>query len=72
MGFKRRRDKRSEAVKDGSVKDVSVKDVAEFRHSSGATNLEGLLGEHTLDAAAEAAAPKGYRARSIAKSENRR
>lgn len=67
MGFKRRRDKRSEAVKDGSVKDV-----AEFRHSSGATNLEGLLGEHTLDAAAEAAAPKGYRARSIAKSENRR
>lgn len=62
MGFKKRRDKRSEAVTNAD----------EFRHSSGATNLEGLLGEHTLDDDAEPVAPKGYRARSIAKTENRR
>ena len=67
MGFRKRRDKRSKAVKDASVKDG-----AQFRHSSGATNLEGLLGEHTLDEATELEVPKGYRARSIAKSENRR
>ena len=79
MGFKRRRDK---GTKDGSVKDASVPDGqvtdgpvtdgSGFRHSSGATNLEGLLGEHTLDADAELATPKGYRARSIAKSADRR
>ena len=47
-------------------------DAPGFRHSSGANTLEGLLGEHTLDAGAELEAPKGYRARSIAKTEKRR
>jgi hypothetical protein len=43
----------------------------QFEHASGYRDLAGLLGEHTLDAAQEAAAvaPKGYRARSIAKDE---
>ena len=62
MGFKKRRDKRPEAGKNAP----------EFEHSSGASNLEKLLGEHTLDDDAEPVVPKGYRARSIAKSENRR
>jgi hypothetical protein len=44
---------------------------APFEHASGYSDLAGLLGEHTLDSAQETAAvwPKGYRARSIAKSE---
>jgi hypothetical protein len=65
MGFKKRQDKRPEAV-------TSTKSGNEFRHSSGATNLEGLLGEHTLDDAAERVAPKGYRARSVTKTQKRR
>jgi hypothetical protein len=59
MGFKARRAKRS--------KEREAPSDVEFVHSSGATNLDALLGEHTLDAEAEARAPKGYRARSIAK-----
>ena len=65
MGFRKRQDKRPEAVK-------SATSVNEFHHSSGATNLEGLLGEHTLDDAAEPVVPKGYRARSVTKTQNRR
>jgi hypothetical protein len=40
-----------------------------FEHASGYTDLERVLGEHTLNAEREAqtTAPKGYRARSIAK-----
>ena len=62
-GVQERRDKRSEK-REGRRRD--------FDHSSGATDLEGLLGEHTLDDAAEPIAPKGYRARSIAKTQNPR
>jgi hypothetical protein len=64
MGFKQRRAKAREAEQPA----------AEFEHSSGANTLEGLLGEHTLnEEAAEPNAPKGYRARSIAKAtENRK
>ena len=68
MGFKKRQDKRPEAVQ--SVQ--SATSVNKFHHSSGATNLEGLLGDHTLDDAAEPVVPKGYRARSVTKTQNRR
>jgi hypothetical protein len=46
-------------------------DRPEFRHASGYADLAGVLGDHTLDAAQEAALtpPKGYRARSVAKVE---
>ena len=58
MAFKRRRPHKA----DGDP-------AAHFEHASGYSDLAGLLGEHTLDAAQEAAAvaPKGYRARSMAK-----
>jgi hypothetical protein len=62
MGFKRRRDK-ARATEPAAP---------EFEHSSGANTLEGLLGDHTLTPEAEIDAPKGYRARSIAKTEKRR
>jgi hypothetical protein len=65
VGFKQRRAKVSEAPE-------PAKDAAQFRHSSGATDLEGLLGVHTLDDEAEVAPPKGYRARSVAKTEARK
>jgi hypothetical protein len=65
MAFKKRRLRRAEAAaaKEGR-----------FQHASGYADLAGVIGDHTLDAAQEAAAiaPKGYRARSTAKSENRR
>jgi hypothetical protein len=65
MRFGKRRVKRPDAA------EVSGRP-AEFEHSSGATNLEGVLGDHTLKEADEVAAPKGYRARSVAKTEKRR
>ena len=68
MGFRKRQDKRPEAVQSAT----SATSKSEFHHSSGATNLEGLLGEHTLDDAAEPVVPKGYRARSVTKTQNRR
>jgi hypothetical protein len=45
-----------------------------FQHASGYTDLAGVLGEHTLteDQEAAAKAPKGYRARSVAKPDPRR
>jgi hypothetical protein len=45
-----------------------------FEHASGYTDLESVLGEHTLNEEREAVtvAPKGYRARSIAKPASRR
>ena len=63
MGFKQRRAKGSEAEPPAAP---------QFQHSSGANTLEGLLGEHTLTEEAEAHVPKGYRARSIAKTEKRK
>ena len=63
MAFKKRRP---------HVADAEPKE--QFEHASGYSDLAGLLGEHTLDAVQEAAAvaPKGYRARSIAKDEKPR
>lgn len=62
MAFKRRRPHRADAEPE-----------AHFEHASGYTDLAGVLGDHTLDAEQEAAvAPKGYRARSIAKEEKPR
>jgi hypothetical protein len=60
MAFKKRRSHKG-----------NVEPEAHFEHASGYSDLAGLLGEHTLDAVQEAAAvaPKGYRARSIAKEE---
>ena len=45
-----------------------------FEHASGYTDLASVLGDHTLNAEREAhtTAPKGYRARSIAKAAPRR
>ncbi|HEX4493766.1 MAG TPA: hypothetical protein VH914_21370 [Acidimicrobiia bacterium] len=56
--------------KSGEGKD----DAKSFEHASGYTDLESVLGDHTLNADREAVtvAPKGYRARSIAKSTPRR
>jgi hypothetical protein len=53
---------------------ADVDPAAHFEHASGYSDLAGLLGEHTLDAEQEAAAvaPKGYRARSIAKEDKPR
>lgn len=65
MRFRKRRAQQSDA------REVADRP-AEFEHSSGATDLEGVLGEHTLKDAVEATAPKGYRARSVAKSKPRR
>jgi hypothetical protein len=47
----------------------AASDPPKFLHASGYADLAGVLGDHTLDAAQEAAItpPKGYRARSIAK-----
>lgn len=63
MGFKVRRQRRSEAR-------ASATEAPAFTHASGYTDLAGVLGEHTLSTAQESAgvAPKGYRARSVAKS----
>jgi hypothetical protein len=60
MAFKKRRARRAEAAAEG-----------QFHHASGYSDLAGVLGDHTLDAEQEAAAiaPKGYRARSVAKAE---
>jgi hypothetical protein len=63
MGFKQRRGKGREADQPAPP---------QFQHSSGANTLEGLLGEHTLKEEAEPNAPKGYRARSIARTEKRK
>ena len=65
MGFRQRRTRVSDERE-------PAKNAAPFRHSSGATDLAGLLGAHTLDDKAEVAPPKGYRARSVVKSEARR
>jgi hypothetical protein len=65
MVFKQRRANQSEPRGAG-------KSASQFRHSSGATDLQGLLGAHTLDDEAEGVAPKGYRARSTAKTSTRR
>ena len=62
MGFKARRAKQPEPQ-------AATKSTGRFQHSSGATNLEALLGEHSLDADAEPAAPQGYRARSVKSTE---
>jgi hypothetical protein len=64
MSFKQRRARRSEAQ-------AAANEAPGFRHASGYTDLAGVLGDHTLDAAQEAAAvaPKGYRARSLAKNQ---
>jgi hypothetical protein len=58
MSFKKRR-----------LHDVTRAPEGHFEHASGYHDLAGLLGEHTLDAKqeADAVAPKGYRARSVAK-----
>jgi hypothetical protein len=64
MGFKPRKTDRQ---KDGAA-------TPGFEHASGYTDLESVLGDHTLNAEREAVtvAPKGYRARSIAKPAPRR
>jgi hypothetical protein len=61
MSFKHRKTNRTD--------ETVGSDQPEFRHASGYTDLAGVLGEHTLSSEQEAAivAPKGYRARSIAK-----
>jgi hypothetical protein len=56
MSFKKRR-----------LHEATTAPEGHFEHASGYRDLVGLLGEHTLDAEQEAVAPKGYRARSIAK-----
>jgi hypothetical protein len=63
MAFKKRRPHKAD-----------VEPTAHFEHASGYSDLAGLLGDHILDAVQEAAAvaPKGYRARSIAKEEKPR
>jgi hypothetical protein len=63
MAFKKRRARTAEANAAG-----------EFQHASGYRDLAGVLGDHILTAGQEAAAaaPKGYRARSIAKPAPRR
>ena len=63
MGFKDRRQRRSEAR-------ATATETPEFTHASGYADLAGVLSDHTLTSAQESAgvAPKGYRARSIAKS----
>jgi hypothetical protein len=66
MSFKSRKEHRAE--------DREAQDGPGFRHASGYTDLADVLGEHTLSAELEAVtvAPKGYRARSIAKPAPRR
>jgi len=66
MSFKERRARRTEAKH-------ATEEPPAFRHASGFTDLEGVLGEHTLDEAqqANAVSPKGYRARSVAKQPSR-
>jgi hypothetical protein len=61
MNLKSRKSHRSE--------DGEATDGPSFEHASGCTDLASVLGVHTLTAELEAAtvAPKGYRARSIAK-----
>lgn len=58
MGFKKRRAPQAEAVAAGP-----------FHHASGYLDLAGVIADHTLSASQESApsAPKGYRARSVAK-----
>lgn len=64
MSFKSRKDNRTEDRTSAS----------EMHHASGHTDLAAILGDHTLNAEREAVtvAPKGYRARSIAKTAPRR
>jgi len=64
MSFKSRK---ADRHKDGAP-------ASDFQHASGYTDLESVLGDHTLNAEREAltTAPKGYRARSIAKPATRR
>jgi hypothetical protein len=64
MSFKSRK---SDREKNGAA-------APSFEHASGYTDLESVLGDHTLNAEQEAVtvAPKGYRARSIAKAPTRR
>ena len=59
MAFKKRRD--ADERKPPRERTISAR--------LGYSDLAGVLGEHTLDAEQEAAAiaPKGYRARSVAK-----
>ncbi len=59
MAFKRHRGDSGDKHKAAPV------EVSSFRHSSG-TDLESVVGMHSLAADAAATAPKGYRARSIA------
>jgi hypothetical protein len=63
MGFKVRKQRGSEAR-------AGATEAPAFTHASGYSDLAGLLGEHTLSTEQESAAiaPKGYRARSVAKS----
>jgi hypothetical protein len=60
MGFKSRRAKRSDE------REAATR-AGEFHHSSGATDLETVLGDHTLDDDAEPHVPKGYRGRTMGK-----
>jgi hypothetical protein len=63
MTFKKRRARQSE-----------TNPADRFQHASGYSDLAGVLGDHTLTESQEAAAsaPKGYRARSVAKTDTRR
>jgi hypothetical protein len=66
MVFKKHKAKKHEAKAASSA-------APEFHHASGYADLAGVLGDHTLDANQEAAAaPKGYRARSVSKVETNR
>jgi hypothetical protein len=64
MAFKRRREQQATVATDSE----------QFRHASGYSDLAGVLGDHTLDAAQEAAAaaPRGYRSRSVGREQPRR
>jgi hypothetical protein len=66
MAFKKRRARRAE--------EEEAENAPHFSHASGYTDLARVVGDHTLDAAQEAAVvpPKGYRSRSVAGVETRR
>ncbi|MDQ1534774.1 MAG: hypothetical protein QOF28_2535 [Actinomycetota bacterium] len=66
MGFRQRRAKVDEKA------DEAEPEAPKFHHSSGANTLERLLGQHTLAEETEMSPPKGYRARSIGKTEKRK
>jgi hypothetical protein len=66
MVFKKRQAKRARRDEAASSADATG-----FSHASGADDLAGLLGQHTLSPEQEKAIPpKGYRSRSIAKIES--